>query len=42
VTAVQVLPVSQPSEWQKRFHQFRESQEQLVERRIKEKDRVKA
>jgi formate dehydrogenase major subunit len=42
VTAVQVLPVSQPSEWQKRFHQFREEQEKLVERRIKEKERAKA
>ncbi|QJR09300.1 Putative formate dehydrogenase [Usitatibacter rugosus] len=41
VTAVQVLPVTQPSEWQKRFHQFREQQEQLVERRIRDKEKAK-
>jgi formate dehydrogenase major subunit len=37
VTAVQVTLVSQPSEWQKRFHRFRDEQMELVERRITEK-----
>jgi formate dehydrogenase major subunit len=41
VTAVQVLPVSQPSEWQVRFHKFRDEQEKLVERRIRDRERVK-
>ncbi|MBI3899331.1 MAG: formate dehydrogenase subunit alpha [Gammaproteobacteria bacterium] len=35
VTAVQVTPVSQPSEWQKRFHRFRDEQIQFVEQRTK-------
>ena len=30
VTAVEVVRVSQPSEWQKRFHQFSEKQEALL------------
>ncbi len=34
VTAVQVTLVSHPSEWQKRFHHFRDEQIKLVERRI--------
>jgi hypothetical protein len=34
--------VSQPSEWQKRFHQFREFQENMVEKRIRDKEKVKA
>jgi formate dehydrogenase major subunit len=41
VTAVQVLPVSQPSEWQVRFHKFRDEQQKLVERRIRDRERVK-
>jgi formate dehydrogenase major subunit len=31
VTAVQVEPVTQPSEWQKRFHSFSENQRELLE-----------
>lgn len=31
VTAVQVMPVSQPSEWQKGFHRFTEEQLELLE-----------
>ena len=31
VTAVQVTRVSQPSEWQKRFHEFSEQQQDLLE-----------
>jgi formate dehydrogenase major subunit len=42
VTAVQVLPVSQPSEWQKRFHRFREQQERLVEGRVRGGEKAKA
>ena len=31
VTAVEVARVSQPSEWQKRFHAFDEQQQALLE-----------
>jgi formate dehydrogenase major subunit len=31
VTAVEVTRVSQPSEWQKRFQEFKKTQEALVQ-----------